>query len=202
MNVLCKRDVNIIYTPSNVEDLPSDVEHPLSCCRCYAVDIGWCCAVSLSQLVTYESHESRLVAFASVRHRCHIRRISLQHYAVERYDSGQRRWQIALLKGRNTTYAKNKLVKGKQLLGLMFVAGEAMEHTAYEVMFVVTQHLDHLILSLTAMYHQRQLCFYRPLHLCREGFHLLMFELTRPVVVKSDLTDGNEPPSNSPEGER
>ena len=74
----------------------------------------------------------------------------------------------------------------------MFVAGEAVEHAAGQIVLVAAQQLHHLVLPLTTVDHQRQACLYRPLHLLLEGIELLLLELARPIVVQAHLTDSDE----------
>ena len=136
--------------------------------------------------------EGRLVALASHGDGRHIGGISLEDDAMERNAGGEHLRQMALLERGDATDAEHKLGKFKQLASLLFVARKAMEHAARQTVSITLQDGDKLVLRLTTMNHQGQLHVDRPAHLFLESLKLLLLELTAPIVVETDLTDGEK----------
>ena len=123
-----------------------------------------------------------LVALAAHGNGRHVRAIGFENDA-RKGDVGQHRGQVRLLKGKHTANAQHEFVELQEGIGLAFVTRKAMENTAWQFFFVLFDDVHHLVLPLSAMYHQGQLVFGRPAHLLFEGFELLLFELATPIKV-------------------
>ena len=123
-----------------------------------------------------------LVALAAHGNRSHVRAIGFENDA-RKGDVGQHRGQVRLLKSKYATNAQHEFVELQEGIGLAFVTRKAMENTAWQFFFVLFDDVHHLVLPLSAMYHQGQLVFGRPAHLLFESFKLLLFELATPIKV-------------------
>ena len=99
---------------------------------------------------------------------------------------------MAFLEGKYTTYAYAELTELQELCRFLVVAGKSMEYTTRQVVTVFLQYLHHLRLCLAAMYHKGQTSIYGPFNLFLECLQLLVGKFATPIVVESDLTNGNE----------
>ena len=104
----------------------------------------------------------------------------------------QHRGQFRLLKGKHTANAQHKLVELKKSIRLVFVASKTMKNATRQLAFVLFKDVYHLVLPLSAVYHQGQIIFNRPTHLFFEGFKLLLLKFSTPIEIKSNLTNGDE----------
>ena len=92
--------------------------------------------IALGQSYKHLMDKSRFVSLAAMGNRGHIRAVGLKHNTIQRHSARQSFWQIRLLEGEHTTYAKDKSVKLQQFLCLMGISCEAVVHTATEVCLI------------------------------------------------------------------
>ena len=88
--------------------------------------------IALGQSHKYLTDKSRFVSLATMGSRRHVRTIGLKYNTIQRHSAWKSFWQVRLLEGEHTTYAKDKSVKLQQFLCLMGISCEAVEHTATE----------------------------------------------------------------------
>ncbi len=134
-------------------------------------------------------YERTLITLSTMWHGSHIRRICLQHYALQRHCCGQSLWQFTFLERRHTTYTEHESIKGEQLGSLIFIARKAVKDTAMQPILELTQRSHHLVLRLTAVYHQRHRPLNSPPYLSLKSLTLLTLILMRPIIVQSYLAD-------------
>ena len=99
---------------------------------------------------------------------------------------------MALLECQHPTNAQHETVELQQFGGFLLVSSKTMEHATWQFIAVGFQQIDHLILCLPTMNHQRQTRLDAPFHLLFEGSQLLVLKFATPVEVESHLADGNE----------
>jgi len=153
--------------------------------------------IDLSKFSQHLEHKGRFVTLTAMGHRRHIGSVGLENDAAERHcrglqirsNKGLR--QVRLLEGEHAADAQHKTVELEQFTGFNLIAGKAMEHAARQVVTVFLKDSHHLVLGLTTVDHQRQAHLHRPAYLFLEGFQLFLLELTAPLEIKANFTNGD-----------
>ena len=155
-----------------------------------AVDFVGRNAVGFGEAIEDVGNESGLVALTAMGHGRHIRAVGFEDDAVEGNGGRQVVGQVAFLERENAADAEHETLESEEFAGFDWVAGEAVEHAAGQVVFVFPQDFHHLVLRLATVNHQRQARLDRPTNLFLEGGKLLLLELASPIEIEADFADG------------
>ena len=155
-------------------------------------DFFWRNTVGFGKTMEDVGDESGFVALSTMGHGRHIRAVGFEDDAVEGHGGWQVVGQVAFLERENAADAEHETLESEQFAGFDLIAGEAMENTAGQVVFVFPQDFHHFVLRLATVNHQRQARLNRPAHLFLEGFQLLLFKLATPIEIEADFADGDD----------
>ena len=165
-------------------------KHIIDVFRCLAGHILFTDAIDLSEFSQHFEYKGRFVTLAAMGHGRHIGCIGLKDNTVKGHHSEGLR-QVGLLKGEHTADAEYKPIELEQFPSLNLIAGKTMEYATWQVRAILFEDGNHLILRLATVNHQGQTRFHRPTDLFLESLQLLLLELTAPVIIEANFTNGD-----------
>ena len=119
----------------------------------------------------------------------HIGTVCLQHQPIQRHALRQIFTQMTTLERAYATHAKHETWEAQQLFRLPGIARKTMENATSQLLLIRAQEGDHLVLRLTAMYHQGQAQLYGPLHLFLKSQELLPLIFPTPIIIQSHFAN-------------
>ena len=148
-------------------------------------------AIDLGHALGHAYEVGGLVALSAVRHGRQIRRIGLEHDAVQWHGLGQYFGQAGLLECEHASYAEAEAGVLQQLACLVGRSAEAVEHAAAQAFTLLVEQFEQVGVGLAAMDADGLAQRTGPLQLPAEHAALKFLARIVPIVVEPNLADAD-----------